>query len=83
MTFNNFFRTSWMIQLLVGIGLFSVSFVIENQIMQAFLSAPLLALCLAITLELGKAVAIIWHGAFISWPWYILRLPDAFYCLWR
>jgi hypothetical protein len=49
------------VQLLLGIGLFSVSFAIENQVMQVFLSTPLLALCVALTLEVGKAAAIVWH----------------------
>ncbi len=68
MSFNHFFRASWMTQLLVGIGLFSVSVFIENQVMQGFLSAPMMALCLTMTLEIGKAVAIIWHRYMVMRP---------------
>ena len=56
-----FFKINWLIQLVVGIGLFTLSFLIENQVLQAFLNAPMIALFLALMLELGKAMAIIWH----------------------
>jgi len=56
-----FLTTSWSIQLIVGICLFSVSFLIEKQVLEAFITAPMLALLLAASLELGKAVSIIWH----------------------
>lgn len=56
-----FFKINWLIQLVVGIGLFTLSFLIENQVLQAFLNAPLIALFLALMLEIGKAMAIIWH----------------------
>lgn len=56
-----FFRVSWTIQLLVGISLFTVSFMIEKQVLEAFITTPIVALLLAASLELGKAVAIIWH----------------------
>ncbi len=52
---------TWLLQLLVGVGLFVLSFLIENQVFQAFMNAPIIALFLALALELGKAVAIIWH----------------------
>ena len=61
MKLNHFFRISWVLQLLVGIGLFTVSFIIEKQILSTFLESSILALILAIALELGKAVAIVWH----------------------
>ena len=61
MFFNYFFKASWAIQLLVGMGLFTVSFLIENEVMQAFLSTSALALGLTITLEVGKAVSIVWY----------------------
>ncbi|PWQ98143.1 hypothetical protein [Leucothrix pacifica] len=57
----HFFRLSWIVQLLVGICLFTVSFLIEKQVLEAFIATPMLALLLAGSLELGKAVAIIWH----------------------
>ncbi len=56
-----FFKINWLIQLVVGIGLFMLSFLIENQVLQAFLNTPMIALFLALMLELGKAMAIIWH----------------------
>jgi hypothetical protein len=52
---NYFFRINWLMQLLVGMGLFIVSFTIQNQTIQAFLATPALAL------ETGKTFAIIWH----------------------
>lgn len=58
---SRFFRVAWGIQLLTGIALFSVSLYIENQVMQAFLAGPLLALALTAALETGKGVAIVWH----------------------
>lgn len=56
-----FLKLSWIIQLAVGICLFTVSFLIEKQVLETFIATPLLALLLAGSLELGKAVAIIWH----------------------
>ncbi len=35
-----FFKINWLIQLVVGIGLFTLSFLIENQVLQAFMNAP-------------------------------------------
>ena len=61
MFYRLFFQVSWVIQLLVGVGLFTVSLLIENVVMQAFLSTSLLALGLVITLETGKAVSIVWY----------------------
>lgn len=61
MHLNGFFRISWVAQLLVGITLFAVSFLIESVVLQSFFALPVLALVLAIALELGKAAAIIWH----------------------
>lgn len=58
---NYFFKTSWLIQLIVGISLFTVSFLIEKQILEEFITTSKLALLLAAALESGKAVAIIWH----------------------
>lgn len=56
-----FFRVSWSLQLAVGVCLFTVSFLIEKQVLEAFITTPILALLLAGSLELGKAVAIVWH----------------------
>lgn len=56
-----FFRINWLIQLLVGMGLFMVSFSIQNQMIQTFLATPVLALALTLALETGKALSIIWH----------------------
>lgn len=61
MTSSYFLKASWLIQLLVGICLFSVSFLIEKRVLEAFISSPTLALWLAGSLEIGKAVAIVWH----------------------
>jgi hypothetical protein len=61
MCLSGFFRLGWLVQLLVGVALFGVSFFIENAVLQAFFAAPLMALTLAAALELGKAAAIIWH----------------------
>lgn len=61
MPLSGFFRIAWTIQLGVGIALFCVSLWIENQVLHAFFAAPVMALALAIALELGKAAAIVWH----------------------
>ncbi len=61
MKLTHFFRLSWSVQLLVGLGLFMVSFMIESTVLQAFIAAPVLAVLLAAALETGKAIAIIWH----------------------
>lgn len=61
MRISYFFKSSWVLQLVVGIGLFLCSFYIEYRIMQAFISPQAMALFLAITLETGKVVAIVWH----------------------
>ena len=59
MHLTRFFKSAWLVQLLVGAALFGVSFAIENQILQAFLASP--ALVLALALEIGKAASIVWH----------------------
>ncbi len=56
-----FFKGSWVVQLIVGTGLFLCSFFLEYQVILSFLTPPLLALFLTITLELGKVSAIVWH----------------------
>lgn len=61
MHLDRFFRLSLAVQLLVGIALFSVSFLIELAVLQTFLAGFVMTLVLAGALELGKATAIIWH----------------------
>lgn len=61
MKFNNFFRVSLVLQTLVGLGLFGVSMFIEYRVLQTFLAATIAGLALTVTLESGKAVAIVWH----------------------
>ncbi len=66
MKLSNFFRTALVVQLLVGTGLFSISLLIEYQVLQAFLLTPVIALFLALVLEVGKAAAIVWHRFLLS-----------------
>jgi len=61
MKFNNFFRVSLALQTLVGLGLFTVSMFMEYRVLYAFMATSLAALALTLTLESGKAVAIVWH----------------------
>ncbi|BBO87228.1 hypothetical protein [Desulfosarcina ovata] len=56
-----FFKSSWILQLLVGVGLFLCSFYIEYKILQAFIAPPSMAFFLSLTLEIGKVTAIVWH----------------------
>ncbi|MCI5212120.1 MAG: hypothetical protein D3910_25825, partial [Candidatus Electrothrix sp. ATG2] len=56
-----FFKGSWLVQLIVGIGLFACSFFLEYRVLRSFFSPQPLALLLAVTLECGKISAIIWH----------------------
>jgi len=61
LSLSYFFKGSWVVQLIVGTGLFLCSFFLEYQIILSFLTPSLLALFLTITLELGKVSAIVWH----------------------
>ena len=61
MGFQHYFRLSWLAQLLVGCGLFTVSFLLQAQVLLGFIAVPALAWSLGITLELGKVLAIVWH----------------------
>ncbi|MBK1645231.1 hypothetical protein CKO25_11375 [Thiocapsa imhoffii] len=61
MHLTRFFYVGWIIQLVVGIALFSVSFLIELAVLQSFLAGVVMTLVLAAALELGKATAIVWH----------------------
>lgn len=61
MHLTGFFRVTWIVQLAVGVALFGVSLLIENRVLHAFFASPVIALTLAIALELGKAAAIVWH----------------------
>ncbi len=56
-----FFKGSWLLQLLVGIGLSLCSFFIEYKVLLEFIVVPVMALCLAVILEVGKVSAIVWH----------------------
>lgn len=72
MRLPGFFRLTWTLQLLVGVALFSVSFLIEGRILTAFFAVPLIAWTLAIALEIGKAAAIVFHRHLSQ------SLPDAY-----
>lgn len=59
--FHYFFPLAWLTQFGVGSALFILSCWIEIQVLQHFLGNDLLALVLAIALEVGKALAILWN----------------------
>ncbi len=60
------YHISCTLQIAVGIGLFTVSFLMEYAVLKAFFTqAALIALLLAISLEAGKGLSIIWHRYFI------------------
>ena len=61
MAFNGFFRIVWSLQILVGVALFAVSFLIEGHILASFFGIALVAWVLAAALEIGKAASIVWH----------------------
>lgn len=61
MRMSHFFRSSWLAQLVVGVGLFLCSFFLEYKILAEFVAPQLLALFLAVTLETGKVTAVVWH----------------------
>lgn len=61
-----FYYACWIIELLAGIGLFIISFLLQNEVLQAFMSSAALALFLAIVFEAAKATAIVWHRYFVS-----------------
>ena len=58
---HNFFRMSWLLQLVVGIALFTVSLALQGEVLFGFLAAPALAWALALSLEAGKVLSIVWH----------------------
>lgn len=72
MHLTHFFRLGWLVQLLVGLALFSVSFVIELAVLRHILSGLVMTLVLAAALELGKAAAIVWHR-------YLKQAPEVQY----
>jgi hypothetical protein len=72
MPLTRFFHLGWIIQLLVGIALFSVSFLIELAVLQSFLAGVMMTLVLAAALEVGKATAIVWHR-------YLKDAPESLY----
>lgn len=61
-----FYYVCWIIELLAGIGLFIISFLLQNEVLQAFMSSAALALFLAVVFEAAKATAIVWHRYFVS-----------------
>jgi uncharacterized membrane protein YciS (DUF1049 family) len=61
MQIANFFKQRWVLQVIVGLGLFICSFAVEYQVMRSFVAPSLFAFFLALSLEAGKVTAIIWH----------------------
>ncbi|AGA89192.1 hypothetical protein Thimo_0322 [Thioflavicoccus mobilis 8321] len=61
MRLTSFFRLGWTVQLFVGVALFSVSFLIELDVMQRLFGTSPAAIVLVGGFELGKAAAIVWH----------------------
>ena len=57
---------SWGAQLMVAVGLFSVSLFIQYSVLQLCLNATVFAFALALTLVIAKVNAIIWHRFFCS-----------------
>ncbi len=66
MQLDNFFRSSWLIQLLVGIGLFAVSLYMEARLLERFLPEAVVAISLAVILEVGKVMAVVWNRYMVS-----------------
>lgn len=58
---KSIFSLAWLAQLAIGFVLFTLSCWIEIQVLQHFIDNNLLAITLAIALELGKALAIFWN----------------------
>lgn len=56
-----FFHTLWVAQIAVGISLFVLSCWVEIKVLQNFMESDVIATTLAITLEVSKALAIIWN----------------------
>jgi hypothetical protein len=61
-----FYYVFWIIEVLAGVGLFTISFLLQNEVLQAFMSSAMLALLLAVFLEAAKVAAIVWHRYFVS-----------------
>lgn len=61
-----FYYVCWIIEVLAGVGLFTISFLLQNEVLQAFMSSAMLALLLAVVLEAAKVAAIVWHRYFDS-----------------
>jgi hypothetical protein len=59
-----FFYISWATQLMVAVGLFSVSLLIQFSVLQLFLNATAFAFALALTMVIAKVNAIVWHRYF-------------------
>lgn len=58
---KSIFSFAWLVQLSIGCILFILSCWIEIQVLQHFIDNDLLAITLAIALEVGKAIAIFWN----------------------
>lgn len=56
-----FKKSTWTIQLLVGIAAFICSFYFEVVVISKFITSLIIATGLTLTLEIGKISAIIWH----------------------
>ncbi len=61
MGFQHYFRFSIAAQLVVGGGLFAVSFLLQMQVLRGFIAVPLLASAVAVVLEGAKVLAVVWH----------------------
>lgn len=61
-----FYYVCWFVEVLVGLGLFTISFLLQNEVLQSFMSSAVLALLLAVVFEAAKVAAIVWHRYFIS-----------------
>ncbi len=59
-----FLYISWVAQLMVAVGLFSVSLLIQYFVLQLFLNDAVFAFALALTMVIAKVNAIIWHRYF-------------------
>lgn len=55
------FSLAWLIQLGIGIAFFSLSCWVEIQVLTKLLDDELLAIVMAVALEVGKALAIFWN----------------------
>ncbi len=61
-----FLYFSWIAQLIVSAGLFSISFLIQYAVLQLFLKTAVFAILLALIIEVAKVNAIVWHRYFVN-----------------